>query len=100
VAADHGTVKVSWVVAARLLEGCVDACLGPKCRSFDTVKASVDAFNEANRWRKRGVAVMPLKYGISWYGYNAEAIIRIYAADGTVEVSTSTCVSLVFFRDT
>lgn len=51
----------------------------------------MDSFNEANRWRKRGVAVMPLKYGITWYGYNAEAIIRIYAADGTVEVSTSEC---------
>jgi len=58
---------------------------------YTEVKATVDAFNAANRWRKRGISIMPVKYGIAWGGYNAEAIIRIYAADGTVQVSTSGC---------
>ncbi len=28
---------------------------------FDTAKAAVDAFNAANRWRKRGIAIIPVK---------------------------------------
>ncbi len=36
-------------------------CLCAVHRSYDTVKASVDAFNAANRWRKQGLAVMPIK---------------------------------------
>ena len=29
--------------------------------NYDATKASVDAFNAANRWRKRGIAVIPVK---------------------------------------
>lgn len=57
--------------------------------NYTVAQKQVDAFNAANRWRKRGIAAMPMKYGIGWPGYNAEAIIRVYTADGTVQVSTS-----------
>ena len=59
--------------------------------SYATAKASVDAFNTSNRWRKQGISVMPVKYCIGWNGYNASAIIRIYPQDGHVEISTSAC---------
>jgi hypothetical protein len=35
--------------------------------------------------------------GIGWPGYNAEAIIRIFAQDGTIEVSTSACLFVFEF---
>jgi xanthine dehydrogenase/oxidase len=49
----------------------------------------VQEFNAANRWRKRGICMMPLKYGL---GYNlgllqqASALIIAYTNDGTVLV--------------
>ncbi|MGH1412763.1 MAG: molybdopterin cofactor-binding domain-containing protein [Pelagimonas sp.] len=52
----------------------------------------VESFNAANRWRKRGVAMLPVKYGS---GYNlpmleqATATLSIYQSDGTVVIHQS-----------
>ncbi len=52
-------------------------------------KRSVEEFNRANRWRKRGIAMLPVKYGS---GYNlaqleqAVAYVAVYAADGSVVI--------------
>ncbi len=52
-------------------------------------RAAVDEFNEKHRWRKRGLAMMPVKYGS---GYNflqleqATALVAVNAADGTIVV--------------
>lgn len=52
-------------------------------------RAEVIAYNQANRWRKRGLAMLPVKYGS---GYNlknleqASAVVSIYPGDGTVIV--------------
>ncbi len=49
----------------------------------------MEQFNAANRWKKRGVAMIPVKYGS---GYNlamleqASAIISIYQGDGTLVI--------------
>ncbi|CUH80750.1 molybdopterin cofactor-binding domain-containing protein [Tropicibacter naphthalenivorans] len=65
--------------------------LKDKC-DFDAKVAEVEAFNTANRWRKRGVAMLPVKYGS---GYNlplleqATATVSIYQADGTVVIHQS-----------
>lgn len=59
-------------------------------------KANVDArsqavqdFNKANRWRKRGIAMTPIKYGVS-YTYlplnQATAEVMVYNGDGSVLV--------------
>jgi xanthine dehydrogenase/oxidase len=59
-------------------------------------KANVDArsqavqdFNKAHRWRKRGIAMMPIKYGVS-YTYlplnQATAEVMVYNGDGSVLV--------------
>jgi len=54
---------------------------------FDTRAAGVQDFNAANRWRKRGIAMIPVKYGISYtympmnYG---SAAVSVYSNDGTI----------------
>eukprot|EP00928_Gymnodinium_smaydae_P035496 TRINITY_DN24975_c0_g1_i2.p1 TRINITY_DN24975_c0_g1~~TRINITY_DN24975_c0_g1_i2.p1 ORF type:complete len:1469 (+),score=387.34 TRINITY_DN24975_c0_g1_i2:70-4476(+) len=49
----------------------------------------VAAFNAANRWRKRGIALSPVKYvmDISGTNYSSGALVNIYS-DGTVLVSS------------
>lgn len=47
---------------------------------------AVENFNKENRWRKRGIAVVPMTYPCFYFG-NFSAIVSIYAADGTVSVA-------------
>ncbi len=57
---------------------------------FDNRQKAVDAFNKANKWKKRGISMIPLKYGM---GYNlgflmqGAAKIEIYASDGSILLS-------------
>lgn len=58
---------------------------------FEKRAASVDAFNQANRWRKRGIAMLPQKYGIAFTeprgSLNASsALVNVNMADGSVVV--------------
>jgi len=56
---------------------------------YEAKRAEVDAFNDANRWRKRGIAMVPVKYGS---GYNwvqleqAAAYVAVNAGDGSVVI--------------
>lgn len=58
-----------------------------KVSDFDARLEEVHRFNVENRWRKRGLCLMPLKYGS---GYNATfleqggALLEVYDEDGTV----------------
>jgi xanthine dehydrogenase/oxidase len=62
--------------------------------SSDYVKrrAAVDDFNARNRWRKRGISLVPIKYAS---GFNlasleqASAVVAIYEADGTIVIRQS-----------
>jgi xanthine dehydrogenase/oxidase len=62
--------------------------LKEKCR-YEEKRQSVTEFNRANKWRKRGLAIIPVKYGS---GYNlaqleqAAAFIAINQGDGSVIV--------------
>lgn len=62
--------------------------LRDKCR-YDERRRQVAEFNRENRWRKRGVAMMPVKYGS---GYNlvqleqAAVHVAVYAGDGSVVI--------------
>jgi xanthine dehydrogenase/oxidase len=57
--------------------------------NFTDRRQAVEDFNHKNRWRKRGICMMPLKYGL---GYNlgflqqGSALIEAYTGDGTVLV--------------
>ena len=39
-----------------------------------------------NRWRKRGLSLVPLKYGIIWMTYSTTALVSVYTGDGTVSI--------------
>ena len=52
-------------------------------------RAEVDAFNAANRWLKKGIALTPVKFGISFTAKHlnqAGALVHVYA-DGSVMVN-------------
>lgn len=54
---------------------------------FARREAAVAQFNAANRWRKRGISVLPVKYGSGFNLATLEqggALIEVYAQDGTV----------------
>jgi len=53
---------------------------------YDNRLKAVQAFNAANRWRKRGIRISPCKYGIGVAGYQTGCIINILADDGTIQV--------------
>jgi xanthine dehydrogenase/oxidase len=56
---------------------------------YDAQLADVQAFNAANRWRKRGISMIPVKYAS---GYNltmleqSAAVAAVYQADGSVVI--------------
>lgn len=58
-----------------------------KMSDFDRRRAEVEKFNKENRWRKRGISMIPVKYGS---GYNATfleqagALVEVYDQDGSV----------------
>lgn len=56
---------------------------------FEAKKKEVDAFNKSNRWKKRGVAILPTKFGISFtskFMNQGGSLVHVYA-DGSVLVS-------------
>ncbi len=59
---------------------------------FANRKIAVDEFNKNNRFRKRGISMIPLKYGVSYTGPRGTlnqggAYVVAYAADGTVLIN-------------
>ncbi len=56
---------------------------------FERRAREIEAFNAANRWRKRAIAMIPLKYGAQYevpalnYG---SALVSVFAGDGSVVV--------------
>ena len=58
----------------------------------DEKRAAVEAYNRKNRWRKRGLAMIPVKYGS---GYNfvlleqSAAVVVVNQADGSVVIHQS-----------
>lgn len=55
---------------------------------YDKLVSSVNDFNSANRWNKRGISLIPVKFGVGWAGANMGSLVSIMS-DGTVTVSTS-----------
>jgi len=52
-------------------------------------QAEILAFNSANRWKKRGLSVVPMRYDHSLNGFQLKmnCLISVFAIDGTVAVS-------------
>jgi xanthine dehydrogenase/oxidase len=58
---------------------------------FERREAAVQEFNRGNRWRKRGIAMIPHKYGVSFTEPRgslnaATALVNVNLADGSVTV--------------
>lgn len=57
--------------------------------NYDKKRKEVDDFNKKNKWVKRGIAIIPVKYGS---GYNlvqleqASAVVVVNQADGTIVI--------------
>ncbi|KAL3157593.1 hypothetical protein ABBQ32_012044 [Trebouxia sp. C0010 RCD-2024] len=69
------------------IQACWDGAIGQA--GFAERQKACDEFNKANRWRKRGLAVIPTKFGISFttkFLNQAGALVHIYT-DGTVLVT-------------
>ncbi|XP_055877626.1 uncharacterized protein LOC106059685 [Biomphalaria glabrata] len=46
----------------------------------------VDAFNQENLWKKRGITMTTCKYGMNCFGTGQAANVSIYGRDGTVVI--------------
>ncbi|XP_055877206.1 uncharacterized protein LOC106059682 [Biomphalaria glabrata] len=46
----------------------------------------VDAFNQENLWKKRGITMTSCKYDMNWFGTGQAANVSIYGRDGTVVI--------------
>jgi len=69
------------------LSRCWDEC--SKMAGFSQLRAEVDEFNANNRWKKRGLAMIPVKFGIAFTAVHLNqngALINVYT-DGTVLVA-------------
>ena len=49
-------------------------------------KININTFNAANRWVKRGIAIVPLKYHLGYFG-TSHALVSIFNGDGSVAVT-------------
>lgn len=54
--------------------------------SYTSRVASVEAFNTANRWVKRGLSMVPVRFGVGQTGANFDSQVNIYP-DGTVSIT-------------
>ncbi|KAK0168931.1 hypothetical protein PV327_002687 [Microctonus hyperodae] len=52
---------------------------------YDARVRSIRLYNNDNRWKKRGISLIPIKYPLELWG-QFNALVSIYARDGTVSV--------------
>lgn len=53
---------------------CWDEC---KSKSdYENRRAAVERFNQQNRWKKRGMSIIPIKYGIGFNESNMNQVCR------------------------
>lgn len=57
-----------------------------KSADFDMRKQAVETFNSENRWKKKGISLVPMKYPIFYWG-QFNAMVSVCARDGTVVVT-------------
>uniref|UniRef100_A0A182QKS2 FAD-binding PCMH-type domain-containing protein n=1 Tax=Anopheles farauti TaxID=69004 RepID=A0A182QKS2_9DIPT len=54
---------------------------------YEARRGEINEFNEANRWIKRGIAIVPMRYPQYFIG-SLHALVSIFHADGTVAITT------------
>ena len=63
-----------------------------KCRTdsdFAARRQTVDEFNSSNRWKKRGLSMVPMRYDhwLRGFGMKMNALVSIFGSDGTISVT-------------
>ena len=62
-----------------------------KSSNYKSRQLSIKKFNKVNKYIKKGIALTPVKFGISfttWHLNQAGALVHIYCNDGSVHVNT------------
>ncbi len=62
-----------------------------KSSNYRSRQLSIKKFNQENKYIKKGIAITPVKFGISfttWHLNQAGALVHIYCNDGSVHVNT------------
>ncbi|KAL4223518.1 hypothetical protein ACF0H5_016989 [Mactra antiquata] len=54
---------------------------------YNARKQKITTYNQNNRWKKKGISLVPLKYGITWSHARFGCQVSIYNSDGTVVIS-------------
>ncbi|XP_062514370.1 uncharacterized protein LOC134189984 isoform X2 [Corticium candelabrum] len=72
--------KLLYCNISKLWQALIKSC------DFEQRNAAALSFNKDNRWKKRALAIVPLRYGISWHNHYTVMVV-IYANDGTVAVT-------------
>lgn len=49
-------------------------------------KKEIEKFNSVNRWKKRGISTVPMKFHIEYFG-SCNAIASVYKNDGSVSIT-------------
>ncbi|ODN04993.1 Xanthine dehydrogenase [Orchesella cincta] len=57
-----------------------------KSSDYESRKELVESFNQANRWRKRGLSIVPQRFPVPYADFRLPTFISVYV-DGTVSVS-------------
>ncbi|XP_055537409.1 xanthine dehydrogenase-like [Wyeomyia smithii] len=53
---------------------------------YDNRKQEIKQFNDKNRWKKRGILIVPMRYPVGYLGV-LHALISIYNGDGSVSIA-------------
>ena len=62
-----------------------------KSSNYKSRQTSIKKFNQENKYIKKGIAITPVKFGISfttWHLNQAGALVHIYCNDGSVHINT------------
>ncbi|KAK7486654.1 hypothetical protein BaRGS_00022055, partial [Batillaria attramentaria] len=53
---------------------------------LESRKQEVQKFNQANRWKKRGLSLVPTRFGLVWQSSYYNVFVAIYHSDGTIAI--------------
>ena len=84
---DGDVTHFNQIVSGCTLLKCWEECM--KQSNFLEMKCGVNQFNAANRWKKRGISIIPVKYGIAFsvpFLNQSGALVHVYK-DGSVLLS-------------
>ena len=57
----------------------------------DARRTAIEAYNAANRWRKRGLCLLPIKYPFDTTYFKMASAVRVLGLDGSVHVVHGGC---------